>query len=87
MDAIECEAMLIRHHAVMTNGPLGWEGLCHVMIPSEALLSASMQMARERGPTNVAQRLVRPDKVKRRVSKRETRPRTETLDDMLARMR
>lgn len=40
--------MMIRHHAAMTTGMLGWEGLLYVVAPTPALMEASIVAAQSR---------------------------------------
>lgn len=65
MDAVEIQAMLIRHQAAVDMLPEAedesgrWRLLAMVVAPGEDLLAASMQAARERGVSAIARRLER----------------------------
>lgn len=63
MNEIELQALFIRHEAAVKqlDGLNGYEMLAHVMLPSPAVLAASLQVANERGPSKMAIALARTE--------------------------
>lgn len=95
MDALDFEALLVRHEAALSEKPSELDGialLTRVLCPSPEFLSASLRRARETGPRLAALRMAdragrtgEDGKIVRRRPSR-VQPDVESLDDVLARL-
>lgn len=98
MDALELEALFVRHEAAMscakTLGLGGLELLARVLLPDTAFHEASLAQARETGPRAKVLAFIEKGVPKSEPVKKETRPRIPKpsrvrgqvilLDDLLA---